>query len=450
MIRIESNKIRWGLSAVLALLILFGTYHSIFSLAAFLICCLMIFFFEHESVLLQIFFILPMANIFKLAPGIQSFFTILILLYVVLHLILPRKATTVIIIFAVYVIIGELFAGEFNLFRTIKLICNILFLSSILNSEVKINHKQVFLSYIVGNIVASVFGMMDSSFFRIVSYIGTTELGNPEIGEEIYRFAGLYADPNYYAVGLIIALCLTVILFHRKEITLFTLVLFFVPMIYFLIQTYSKSAIIMLFLPLFVLLYSLHVQKKYLAVCILLISSAIIVILALTGQIPALNIVLARLMSSDTSEGVDVNALTTGRFELWLMYLKFLIKNIKPALFGVGISTALLNGYAAHNTYFDILYYLGAVGSFLLIYSLMSISAQSRKIKVKRNFMNYSVMICIVVMYFFLSELFYFDPPFQIFIGFLVLNLPVKNIVQSDESEMLFSALQIESENKTQ
>ena len=125
MISIKDNKIRWGISALLSVLILFGTYRNVFSLAAFLGCCLMIFFFDKESILLQLFFIMPMANIFKLAPGIQSFFTILILLYVVLHLVLPQKATAFIILFGVYVVIVELFAGQFNLFKTIKLIFNI-------------------------------------------------------------------------------------------------------------------------------------------------------------------------------------------------------------------------------------------------------------------------------------------------------------------------------------
>ena len=166
MISIKDNKIRWGISAVLALLILFGTYRNVFSLAAFLGCCLMVFFFDKESVLLQLFFVMPIANIFKLSPGSQSFFTILILLYVVLHLVLPRKATTLVILLGVYIVVGELLAGQFNVSRTIKFICNILFLSSVLNEKVQFSKKEIFLSYIVGNYVASFFGTIDSPYFK--------------------------------------------------------------------------------------------------------------------------------------------------------------------------------------------------------------------------------------------------------------------------------------------
>lgn len=425
MISIKNNKVRWGLSAVLAILILFGTYRNVFSLAAFLICGLMVAFCDRETILLQIFFIMPMANLFKMTPGTQSFFTILILVYVVLHLVLPRKATFWVILFAVYVLIGELLAGQFDLFRTIKLICNILFISCTLNSDDNLRQKEIFLSYIIGNIVASFFATLDSGFFKIESYIGAKALGTAfSNGEEITRFAGLYLDPNYYSTGMIISLCLLVVLFHKKDIRLFVLALFTVPIVYFLIQTYSKSAIIMLFVPLAYLIYSFSTKKNYLAVVVIIVLSVTAVILALSGKIPALDIVLSRIEASDIGSGdMDINTLTTGRFDLWKIYVEHLIKNIKTLIFGDGITADLLTGRATHNVYLEMLYHIGLVGTLLLFMSLKEILAQSIKMKFRRNIMNYCVMICIIVTYFFLSQLFCFDPPFQIFIGFLVLNM---------------------------
>ncbi len=425
MISIKSNKLRWALSGILSLLILFGTYRNVFSLAAFLICGLMVVFCDRESNLLQIFFIMPMANLFKMTPGTQSFFTILILVYVVLSLVLPRKATFWVIMFTVYVLIGELLAGHFDLFKTIKLICNILFISCTLNSNDNLRYKEIFLSYITGNIVASSFALLDSSFFKIESYIGAKALGTAfSNGEEITRFAGLYLDPNYYSTGMIISLCLLVVLFHKKDIHLFTLGLFSAPIIYFLTLTYSKSAIIMLFVPLAYLIYSLLTKKNYIAAASIVVLSVAVVVLALSGKIPALDIVLSRIEASDVGSGdVDVNTLTTGRFDLWKMYSKYLIKNIKTFAFGDGITADLLTGRAAHNVYLEMIYHIGLVGTLLLFISLKEILAQSIRIKFRRNIMNYCVMICIFVTYFFLSQLFCFDPPFQIFIGFMVLNM---------------------------
>lgn len=430
MIKIKNNKIRWFVSAILALLILFGTFHSVFSLIAFVLCGLMLVFVDKEDVLYQIFFIMPMANIFKMSPGTQSFFTIIILAFVVLHLVLPRKATLLVVLFAVYVLLGEIWGGAFNLFRTIKLICNLLFLSSVLNSKVDIDHRKVFFSYIIGNIVASVFGMMDSSMFKIHSYIGLKELGGLlEPGEEqIYRFAGLYEDPNYYSIGLIVSLTLLLVLNHRNEIKTGVMMLFAVPIVYFIVMTYSKSAFLMLALFIVFWMYSLYLKKKYFSIVVIFTAAAGVLLLALFGRIPFLQVIMDRFLEAGAAEG-DLNAMTTGRFDLWMMYTRFFVKHFTSAIFGRGISSELLNGWGAHNTYIDIVYFLGAIGGTLLVAILTAISIQSVRVKARRNILNYSVIIFILIMYFFLSELFYFDPPFHLFLAFMVLNLSLRDNV---------------------
>lgn len=426
MISIKDNKIRWAISAVLALLILFGTYRNVFSLAAFLIMGLMLVFCDKESNLMQIFFVMPMANIFKLSPGVQSFFTIVILVYVVLHLVLPRRATLVVMIFAVYVLIGQLFAGGFNLFRTIKLICSLLFLSSILNKEVKIQNKEIFLSYIIGNIIASLFGLIDTGIFKIESYVGTSELGGLVNNEDdIFRFKGLYSDPNYYSVCIIVSLCLVLALYHREEINAFFSAIMAGPMLYFLIITYSKSAMLMLILFCAFFLYSLILKKKHFPFIVTILLLVAVAVLALSGQIPIFDTIIERFLAASEGEEVDVNKLTTGRVGLWIMYLRYIIQNLGTAIFGDGISANLYNGMAAHNTYIDILRHLGVVGGTLLLVSLKMILSQSVREINRRNLLNYSVLICVFLMYFFLSELFYVDAPFHLFFAFTLIYLPM-------------------------
>ncbi len=436
MITIKSNKVRWTISGLLALLILFGTFRNVFSLAAFLIMGLMLVFCDKETNLLQIFFVMPLANIFKLSPDAQSFFTIVILVYVVLHLVLPRKATFIVILFAIYVVIGQLLSGELYLFRAIKFIFNFLFLSSVLNDRVEVRDKEIYLSYIVGNLFSSIFGLLDSSYFKIENYIGVAEFGDPDSGELVTRFTGLYADPNYYTVGIIVSLCLVVVLLHRKEISGLFCIITSVSFIYFLILTYSKSAIIMLALPFFVVLYSFRKKGNYFSIVILLALLIVAVIMVFTGKIDALDIVIERFLNSETTEGVDIDSLTTGRLSLWIMYSEHLLENIEIGFFGSGIGSAVL-GRPSHNTYIDIIYYLGAFGGVLLFAILIAISEQSRKVAIKRNIMNYSVIMCIVIMYFFLSELFYFDPPFHIYLAITVLNTPMNSLNTAAEEKDL-------------
>lgn len=426
MISIKDNRIRWAISAVLALLILFGTYRNVFSLAAFLIMGLILVFCDVESNILQIFFVMPMANIFKFTPGVQSFFTVIILVYVILHLVLPRRATFVVALFAVYVIIGQLFMGQFDFFRTVKLVCNLLFLSSVLNKDVEISGKEIFLSYSIGNLIASVFGTMNSAYFKIESYTGVKELSGSMYESETARFMGLHSDPNYYAVSIIVSLCLIIVLYHRREInTLFALSIA-VPMVYFLIITYSKSAILMTFVCLVFLVYSLILNRKYFSLILIIIALVIVLVLVLSGQIPLFETMITRFTAAEESEEVDINALTTGRVDIWMMYIKYIITNIKTAVFGDGISATYYNGIAAHNTYIDIFRHLGVVGGVLLVISLRMILMQSVSApKKKYNMLNYSVIFCMLIMYFFLSELFSLDAPFHIFLAFTVMNMSV-------------------------
>lgn len=419
-----NNKMRWTVSAIFAILILFGTYHNIFSIIAFLGVCLLLFFCERETILLQLFFIMPMANIFKMSPSSQSFFTIILLLYVVMCFVLPRKATLLIVLFSIYIILGQLVSGSFMLFRTVKLICNILFLSSILNQNVTINHKSVFFSYIIGNITASCFGLMDSNFFKIKDYVGEQGVEGIEF-IDLTRFTGLHTDPNYYTVGMIISLCLLVVLYHRKEVKTSFSLLISVPIVYFLILTYSKSAILMLAVPLFFVFYSLYKQKKFISILVVFGLAVFVLLMALSGKIEILNVVISRFNASSDSVGdTDLNSLTTGRFGIWVSYVKYMFNHYLAFFVGEGISAPYLEGHATHNLYIEMWYHLGIIGSSMLLWVLWTILKQCKLVVFNRKLINYSVLISSLLLYCFLSELFYYDPPFHIMLAFVVLNLP--------------------------
>ena len=79
---------------------------------------------------------------------------------------------------------------------------------------------------------------------------------------------------------------------------------------------------------------------------------------------------------------------------------------------------------AAHNTYIDILYYLGLIGGALLMVILVQLTNMLPKPR-SRNLLNYSVVGTILIMYVFLSQLFYFDLAFQIMLAIIVLRLDI-------------------------
>ena len=95
-------------------------------------------------------------------------------------------------------------------------------------------------------------------------------------------------------------------------------------------------------------------------------------------------------------------------------------------VFGTGLGEQLVNGGGAHNTYIDFIYYLGitgTIGFFVVISQIIKLNVTS----IRRNFLNYSIVLLLIIMYFFLSELQYFDLPFHISLALMVYNMDQRN-----------------------
>ena len=70
----KSQVVEWIPSIIVGGLILLGTHSNVFSILAFLMIAYIVLFREPEYALMQMVFVLPLANIFKMEPGSQSFF----------------------------------------------------------------------------------------------------------------------------------------------------------------------------------------------------------------------------------------------------------------------------------------------------------------------------------------------------------------------------------------
>lgn len=296
----------------------------------------------------------------------------------------------------------------------IKFVVNLLFIYFALSYCTSKNIRKMFIFYIIGVIATSSLSAL-GVIPNLSDYIGTEEMMLQ--GEQIVRFAGMYADPNYYTINLIISLCLIVILSHKKLLGVIPSVGLSALLIFFAGMTGSKSAFLMLVLPLCFLMYSKLKKRNYLVLLVVAVLSIVAVNLLFSGKIEIFNNALSRI-----DNAADVNSLTTGRAGLWQKYCEFLLDKPVWLLFGGGFGAQLQGNRGAHNTYIDLFYYLGFVGIVLLalvFYALIKI----RKGPSKSNLLNYSVWICVALMYFFLSEIFYFDWAFHILIAICVLKI---------------------------
>ncbi len=405
-------KYRKLLTAIALLFIVLGTFNKVFSLLAFLTCVFNILLSRGEGIINMLVFLLPFSSIFKFNPGEQSFFTYVTLFYI-LYMILNHKITQNFFICLILLIttIALHDSTNFDLFRSIKFIANILLTYSAMKLNPQNSHKEIFLSFVHGIIVSS-FLSLPGVLPNFSEYVTTKDLGFAN--DWLERFSGMYGDPNYYSINVIISICLLVLLWHKREIPLFFAVGLSSILVYFAIITYSKSAFIMLALPLILFLYSNIKNKKYFLAALFLVGMIYVVVLLFAGRISAFAMVLSRF----TEGSGDI---TTGRSHLWSSYLSLFIQQPLVLLFGRGLGAEFVNGMAPHNTYIDFLYFLGLVGTVIYIITIFLIPKS--KIQGKRNFLNFSIFICIGAMYFFISEIFYIDFPFHIIIALIAYNL---------------------------
>lgn len=406
-------------------LIVLGTHSPIFALGALGIAAMQIVFGDEDFSWKLIFILFSFANIFKLAPNSTSLFTYLILLFDVMLFIKHRTLPSLWIFFAIYTVAVPFIAMEsscFKLIRWVKLLCSILMMFYFFEREKKGNEDELFLYFVVGVILASLTYHLDSGFFRVSRYtfdIGVFYDGMSDAERDLVRFAGLYSDPNYYSVNVIISMCLTVILFHREKIKLPVFALLMAVLLYFIKETYSKSALLMSAVPLMMFLYSNHLKRRRtLQMASIVMFSVALIYLIVTGGGEMFSTVFGRL-SADKG---DLNALTTGRFNVWVYNMEYFMEHPWRFLFGKGINSPLINNKAHHNVYLEIIWYVGLIG-FIMIFAMLKQVLQTVPRRRERNLMNYSVLFCAVAMYFFLSALFYFDPPYHLMIAFTVMNL---------------------------
>ena len=416
---------QWAGALSVVSIIVLGTHSAIFALAALGIAAMQIVFGDEDFSWKLIFILFSFANIFKLAPNSTSLFTYLILLFDVMLFIKHRTLPSLWIFFAIYTVAVPFIAMEssyFKLIRWVKLLCSLLMMFYFFEREKKGNEDELFLYFVVGVILASLTYHLDSGFFRVSRYtfdIGVFYDGMSDAERDLVRFAGLYSDPNYYSVNVIISMCLTVILFHREKIKLPVFALLMAVLLYFIKETYSKSALLMSAVPLMMFLYSNHLKRRRtLQMASIVMFSVALIYLIVTGGGEMFSTVFGRL-SADKG---DLNSLTTGRFNVWVYNMEYFMEHPWQFLFGKGINAPLINNKGHHNVYIEMLWHLGLIGEgmiFALLEQICHIVPQ----RPKRNPLNYCVLFCAAVMYFFLSMLFYFDPPYHLMIAFTVLNM---------------------------
>lgn len=188
------------------------------------------------------------------------------------------------------------------------------------------------------------------------------------------RFAALSFDPNYFTILSVITLFILLFDYgvHFKNKLLWSVLV--VITITSAAMTFSKSFYISLIAIILLMLLKAPNRIKKTAVYSLPLLFILLVVFWNDVE-NALGIMEARFGSAD-----DINGLTTGRSEIWELYLYEMTSYPDKMLFGHGF---LDLERAAHNTYIEVVFKFGLIG---LLVNILYIGLCFKTIKGKGNF----------------------------------------------------------------
>lgn len=193
-----------------------------------------------------------------------------------------------------------------------------------------------------------------ASYITVISYLRIT------------RLSGFYGDPNFYSAhisaclaGVQLLLCYEKNRGRRTALLIISILLLYCGML-----SASKSFIVvaacqfLVWVP--ILMESGGRGGNRIRIFVGILCAAAVVLTSSAFK------ELIRIVDDRFAYAANLSQITTGRTELWKMYLDELTRNAPLALFGEGYSSVNLNGRASHNSIIQSVYQFGLAGTALL------------------------------------------------------------------------------------
>lgn len=384
-------------------LILFGHYieaNSIILIAnLFILICIICD--SYNNKILYLIYLISWADILKTNPGQLSFYTILLLAYVFIcfYRYISKKEKIYVkgligyIALLAYTLISACYSKPLNMTLILSFLLNYLLIYLIVTEYRVIYYTKYIYAYTCGLFTASLAGMCYDFIPKLARFIKYDTLIHG--GNILNRFTGLNEDPNYY--GLQILICVTMLLVkyvynnNNKDIVIVLI------MSGFGFLSFSKMYLILFTLVFisFLLIQSKQNIIKLLKIVGVIIGVSIIVFFCVGRDF--IEIYINRLSLGGAQ--ININSLTTGRFNIWGQYIDYIMNSIQTLLVGMGISTTPLFGGAAHNVYITSIYTFGVMGSLILIVYILLINkaASLKSYKNNRKIVNYLPMCILLI-----------------------------------------------------
>ena len=251
-------------------------------------------------------------------------------------------------------------------------------------------------------ILTSVYAMAVRNTAQLVAIRGVEDVAI--WGTSIMRFSGLIKDPNYYMTMLVAGMASLCKLKELEKVSTFWFCAQILVMALFGIITYSKTFFLMLFfLGGVYIIWQFWSRKVFKGMAFTILGIVAGAYLLLSENSP-FAVVMERLTSSSS-----LSAITTGRTDLYIRYWNVITENIWNFLFGLGLSAPVL-GKGTHMLYLEMMYYVGLIGTILILSLFFSMMRDMRKnnphVRKQSLIAKYAVLTIVAVQYLTLQGMF--------------------------------------------
>lgn len=393
---IRENKYPlWGIIAVMALNLMSPFVTSLLVYPAFLICVYRVIRYDEQVFATDYGVLIPVSLLFRTGTGMSL--TVYLCLFAAVWYFIrggirADRSYVLLIVLLNYLILRM----QFQLNNFLLCFGQLFMLCVLLPKQDGVSAERTIKAFCISLLVTSVYAFVFRNASQIVSMRGKE---SPAYwGSTSMRFQGLFEDPNYYMSLLTVGLAGLIKLKNVGRVKNWFFAITGVAFSLCGLLTYSKTFFLMLILLAAVYVVWQFWDRKFARGAALIFAGIAVVFVLLVADFSPFHVMLTRLTSA-----TNMYELTTGRNEVYEVYLEAITENAGYALFGRGMAGEGLFK-DPHNLYLELAYYIGTVGLILMgcfVGALVYVAKSKSAGKQKQNvFAKYTVLIMVLVVHF--------------------------------------------------
>ena len=320
----------------------------------------------HSYELPVLLFFLPWTALLRFSPDSISFYTLALLMVGCIRTFqnkfsLKNYYVAIALAITVLTLLAKIIDG-YRLANSYLMFIAMLVLFPTLDFENRAyDFYQLTIFFSVGIILAALTAEQFAGYPNIAKYIKV------DAYLTITRKCGYYGDPNFYTAHITAAIagCFTLIVSGRKRGTVLVLMVLSGLLVYCGFLSGSKSFFLIAVFLMILWVIEICVSRGKLtqkAALILGLLAFLVYIASSSLFRDKIDVILTRFSWAD-----DASGFTTGRTDLWRIYLTKILNSPKLLLLGQGFTNILIAPRASHNTLIQLVYQFGVFGAVLLV-----------------------------------------------------------------------------------